>query len=321
VTPTGFDAVKGQDRAVRFLKGALARGRVSHAYLLTGPEGAGQLDLARALCMSLLCESPAGGEACGVCRNCRLFAAARHPDHAELWLDKTKRKEFAVETVRQRVIAQAALRPITARRRTFILQDVERFSLAAANCFLKTLEEPPHGTTFVLIAASTQNVPETILSRCHILRLAPVPEPVIEEMLACEDCPPDEAAWLAAFAGGSPARARAARERSLYGFYSDLAERLGASGPLDNLAMTRFVMDEAASASSSMEKRELLIFLLECVLYYYTEASAGPAEHTARAAAASDVVIQAMYDVESNANAMLALDAMWTRIETAEKLA
>ena len=96
-----FEGIRGQDRAVTFLRKAILSGHAAHAYLLTGPEGVGRVALARAVCKALMCDDPAEGDSCGRCEQCRLFDKGTHPDHAEFRLDRTKRQEFPIEVVRE----------------------------------------------------------------------------------------------------------------------------------------------------------------------------------------------------------------------------
>jgi DNA polymerase-3 subunit delta' len=229
-------------------------------------------------------------------------------------------RDFPVDAVREMVISPSQRSPLSAGRRTFIIRDVQRWSLAAANCFLKTLEEPPGGAAFVLITTNTQNVPETIQSRCQTLRLVPVRPERIASVLEGEGCEAEEAAWLSEFAGGSLARARKGRELELWAFSEELGRRLSGGGP-DNLALSEWMVEQANEASSGRARRERLLVYLECVLYYYRKrvaSSLGRPEQTGRWLAAGETVLEAIRFVESNASATLALDAMWTELTRME---
>lgn len=326
-----FKSVAHQDRAARALRSALASGRAAHAYLLCGMEGTGRLALARAACRAILCARPSDGEGCGVCRSCRLFDAGNHPDHLELNIQVYREyirrrdgkdidpRDLPIDAVRELVIEPAQHRPVAGRRRTFIIQDADRFSISAANAFLKTLEEPPGGAMFFLIACNTQNIPETIVSRCQTLRLQPVPLEEIRAGLLAAGCAAEEAEWLARFSGGSPARAARARDLGLHEVFTDLSARLDHLQPSDNFALSDCLLERVPGTLSSAEKRELVIFLLECVLYYYhlrASESAAAADLAGgwRLTRAADQAIEAIQAVESNVGLTLALDAMWTRI-------
>lgn len=325
--PVSFDKIAGQERAVAFLRKAVRTGHAAHAYLLIGPEGVGRVALARAVCKALMCSRPVDGEWCGECEHCRLFDRGTHPDHAEFRLDTTERQEFPIEIVREQIIEQSTHRPVKARRRTFIVEDIDRFSVAAANCFLKTLEEPPGGTVFILIAGSTQRIPETILSRCQLVRLKPVPTETIREMLLADGCGEEEAAWLARFSFGSPGRAVAARRLSLFNFYAELSGALGSITLADNFDLSRMLYDMTEGSDSARERRLVLVQLLEGVLFYYREQLAAAADASEDAndfskfLEISDIIMEAIAAIESNANQTLALDAMWTRITLMESCA
>jgi DNA polymerase-3 subunit delta' len=327
-----LQGVRWQDRAVRFVRRALRSGRAAHAYLLCGPEGAGRLSLARALSKAVLCLDPREGDACGECRSCGLMDSGAHPDHQEVSIEGWKGfvarrdgksispRDLPIEAVRELVIEPAQRQPRVGERRTFIIEDADRWSIQAANCFLKTLEEPPGGAVFVLSAGNTQNIPETILSRCQVVRLSPVAESALAEELSGEGCEAEEAAWAAGFASGSPARARSALESGLYGFFREMSEALDGLRLGDNLRLTDRVLEEVPRDATPQERRERIMSLLEGVLYYYRGRvlDASSADEVSRYGAAADVVMETIQAVASNASATPALDAMWTRLALAE---
>ncbi|RME36642.1 MAG: DNA polymerase III subunit delta', partial [Thermoflexia bacterium] len=169
----------GHDWAVRLLRRAVEEGSLSHAYLFTGPQGVGKGTLARALASALFCEgSP---RPCGACRACRLVAAGRHPDL--LWVEPaTEKGHLSIEQIRdlQRVLS---LTPNLARHRVAVLDRFEQATLAAANAFLKTLEEPPDYAVLVLLAPDADSLLPTIVSRCQVIALRPFPARQVEEAL------------------------------------------------------------------------------------------------------------------------------------------
>jgi DNA polymerase III subunit delta' len=174
--------IVGHEWAVEQLRHGIQAGSDAHAYLVSGLPGLGKALIALRLAQALNCET-SPGDPCRACRTCRRIERGNHPDvriagmasqGAGLKADEAARqKELKIATVRewQRDIT---LRPFESRRRVFILHDAERLSDEAANCMLKTLEEPPPYATIVLVANSTELLP-TIVSRCRVLRLPPFP--------------------------------------------------------------------------------------------------------------------------------------------------
>lgn len=170
-----LEAIRDQPRVVDLLRRALASGRVAHAYAFLGAPGSGRTTAARAFGAALLCEH--GG--CGACRGCTLAAAGRHPDlHVIVPTppEKNPRGPLAVRIDDIRALEHAAaLAPVMAPRKVFVLEDADRMTGETPQAFLKTLEEPPPRTVMILVLQRARAVPATVLSRCQIVRFAPPP--------------------------------------------------------------------------------------------------------------------------------------------------
>ena len=173
--PTRFEDLVGQDALVRTLRNAFAMGRVAHAWMLTGVRGVGKTTTARILARALNCTGPDGNggptaDPCGVCPNCTAILADRHPDVVEM--DAASRT--GVDDVRE-IIDAARYRPLQARTKVFIVDEVHMLSRNAFNALLKTLEEPPPHVKFVFATTEIRKVPVTVLSRCQRFDLRRVP--------------------------------------------------------------------------------------------------------------------------------------------------
>ena len=165
--PARFDDLIGQEAMVRILRNAFALGRVAHAFMLTGVRGVGKTTTARIIARALNCIGPDGSggptpDPCGVCPNCVAILADRHPDVVEM--DAASRT--GVDDVRE-IIEATRFRPMQARTKVFIIDEVHMLSRNAFNALLKTLEEPPPHVKFVFATTEIRKVPVTVLSRCQ----------------------------------------------------------------------------------------------------------------------------------------------------------
>lgn len=174
--------ILGHTWAVELLRGQLTRGQVHHAYLITGPQGVGRRTLALRLAQAVNClEPPAPGVPCGACRACRLIGQMQHPDLSVVQAESIG-GTLKVDQVRE-LQRSLALAPYEARYRVALLLRFEEANPSAANALLKTLEEPPPNVILILTAASAEDLLETIVSRCEVLRLRPLALSVVEDDL------------------------------------------------------------------------------------------------------------------------------------------
>lgn len=176
--PRTFEEVAGQDVLTRTLRGAIEAGRVGHAYLFCGPRGTGKTTTARILAKALICERGPTADPCGECERCRSLDAGSEADVVEI----DAASHTSVENVRE-LRDQVAYSPMRARFKVYIIDEVHMLSKSAFNALLKTLEEPPAHAKFLFATTEPHKVPDTILSRCQVLKLTPLPEATIAERL------------------------------------------------------------------------------------------------------------------------------------------
>ena len=216
--------VAGQDRAVRLLRSALLRGQPHHAYLLAGPAGVGKELLARVFALAANCEAEQPeARPCGSCSHCKAIARGNFPDVAYLMpqaelvargvvskadLEGAPSKEIRVDEVRA-LAKRLSLAALRGRRKIAIVTPAEAMNERAQNTLLKTLEEPPPATTFLLVSSQPDSLLPTIRSRCARVQLGPVPEEIIAQRLVREGVPAEQARHRAALAEGSFSRALA----------------------------------------------------------------------------------------------------------------
>jgi DNA polymerase-3 subunit delta' len=329
-----LESTVGQERAAALLRSALKARRLAHAYLFVGPAGVGRLAMARELAALLLCSS-GKPERCGSCRSCRLWDAGNHPDYHEVGVPEGK-QELPIAAIRD-LQHHSAVKPVLASRRVFVIREAERMNEEAANCFLKTLEEPPGDSCFILIVAGLWDMPQTVVSRCQIVRFFNLPAQPVEELLRKEGASEEEAWWLARRAWGSPGQARAFREIGLHKFNRELAERVMEMRPEHVFELTDRLSREATHlAGSRPEARVMLQDLLECLAVVYRDlavASVGGKEAVLFNKALEkqlrelagrfpldslvgciDRVFETIERIGGNANRQVALDEMFTEL-------
>jgi DNA polymerase-3 subunit gamma/tau len=160
--PRTFADVIGQEHVVRTLRNAIERGQVHHAYLFVGSRGTGKTSMAKMLAACLNCVNGPTIEPCGVCESCVAIASATSMDVIEM----DAASNNSVDDIRElRDSVQYA--PVTGRYKVYILDEAHMLSTAAWNAFLKTLEEPPPSTIFVLATTEAHKVMDTVVDRCH----------------------------------------------------------------------------------------------------------------------------------------------------------
>lgn len=262
-TETDFpvlDRVPGQERAIAFLRRAAERPH--HAYLLAGPEGGGKTLGARAFAAALLCH--VGG--CGDCRDCRLALADKHPNQVVV---EPEGRDIHVDTVRSEVWHPAYRTAPEPGRKVFVIREADRLNLAAADVLLKILEEPPADTVIMLLSARPDELPETVVSRCHVVSFLPLSERFVSDALQMEGVDAERAGLAARLAGGNLGRARrlAAEKDGLA--FRDVAVRaldLAGAGPAGALEAAELVLAEAERYKKDVadsQKDDLLPFLDE----------------------------------------------------------
>jgi len=178
-----WEAIVGQHQAVALLRRAVAADRVAHAYAFVGPAGVGRRLTALAFAQACLCPR----QGCGTCSACRRVAAESHPDCQRLTPTPPRDNPRGAAVIRIEQVRElahwAALTPLEASRKVFIVDDADRMTLPTAQALLKTLEEPPPRTLLILIVANPRALPPTVLSRCQSVRFRPLEEAQVAALL------------------------------------------------------------------------------------------------------------------------------------------
>ncbi len=261
--------ILGHEWAIKMLKNHLAQGRIRHAYLFSGPEGVGRRTLALRLAQALNCrQTTIPGQPCGECRDCQQLARQEHPD-LTIVASEEGGHIIKVDQVRE-AQHNLNLTPYQATYRVAILMRFEEANPNAANAMLKTLEEPPPQVVMMLTTEDPEALLPTIVSRCELVRLRPLPLEVLAQGLQKEhNVPEEEARLLSHIAGGRPGLALKlyqdpeALERR-YTWLEDLLELLESNrvkrfAYAESLAKQRESIEEQLQVWSSFWRDVLLV--------------------------------------------------------------
>lgn len=202
VTPEALKRIAYQPRVRDFLSAAFAEGRLSHAYLFLGTPGSGMLEAAEALAQCVVC--PNGGD--GTCAECVRVAHGTHPDIKRYAPGGVS--GYLVEQIRE-LVEDVALTPVRAHSKVYILDGADRLRGTAANALLKTIEEPPAGVMFILVARTADAVLPTIVSRCQQVPFRVIDPETAREAVRRESGASETEARIALSITGAPERATA----------------------------------------------------------------------------------------------------------------
>ncbi len=194
-----FEALLGNDRVKENLNNSLAKGRISHFYLISGPAGSGKHTLARLLAAAILCQG--SKKPCGSCGPCRKVMNDAHPDF--ITIDDPEKKTVPVDLIRQ-ARADIYVQPNESDHKIYLFPRAQDMGLPGQNALLKVLEEPPKYGVFILLTDNPEKLLPTVRSRCTELNLLPLPGELLKRQLAKDfpDAHSDAIAAAAMRSGG-----------------------------------------------------------------------------------------------------------------------
>jgi DNA polymerase-3 subunit delta' len=257
-----LSSIVGHRPIVSLLSRAVAHDRLPPSLLLAGPAGIGKRRIAMALAATVNCLQPrqtAGAErdACGECASCRRIRRGVHPD--VILIEPGDTGTIKIEQIRD-VIDRAGFRPFEGRRRVVVIDEADAMVAAAQNALLKTLEEPPSASIFILISSLPDALLPTVQSRCPRLRFGPLSAAEVAQVLARDhDYTEADARAAAADADGSVGRALSAEAADLTEARS-AAQRIleQAARPKDPSRLIDSVKDIVGRKGSSASERDQL---------------------------------------------------------------
>jgi DNA polymerase-3 subunit delta' len=224
--------ILGNDEVRARLWRAADDGRLHHCYVFEGPEGVGKATTALRFALYLNCLAEPGPRPCGACRACRQILAGSHPDVLRILPDPERATRVITADQARGIISALQLQRHSARRRVVIVEPADALTEEAANALLKTLEEPPAGTQFVLVTARAGALLQTVRSRSQRVRFGPVPRDELAGWLSGRGLDPA----LAVESDGSPGAALRLAEEDAAARRATLEALLGSVGqPLHRL--------------------------------------------------------------------------------------
>ena len=262
-----FRDIIGQEDIKNHMQKALREGKISHAYIINGEKESGKMMLARTFSQALFCEK-GGEEPCGECPGCKKVEHDNHPDL--IYVRHEKPGLISVREIREQVVSDMMIRPYTAKRKIYIVEDAQLMNPQAQNAILKSLEEPPEYVTMILLTDNASSLLQTIRSRCIILNIQPVikeRDQIKNHLMREYQMPEYEAEDILNFAQGNVGKAYALA--SSEGFRTLMEDVLSLSARVSSLHQID-VEKKAAEIKTAAKNKEIDLkeYLDLLVLWY-----------------------------------------------------
>jgi DNA polymerase-3 subunit delta' len=319
-----LDQIVGHKRLVTLLARAVARNTLPPALLLAGPAGVGKKRAALAVAETINCTSPKNGDelerdACGACPSCRRIARGVHPDVIVIAPGDTG--SIKIEGVRD-VIREAGRRPFEARRRVVIIDEADALTAEAQSALLKTLEEPPPSSIFLLVSSLPDALLTTVRSRCPRLRFGPLaPGEVAAALVRDHKYSETEARAAAVDAEGSIGRALSAESADLVDARETATRVLQhAARAVDPVARVNTAQDLSPKKGSPMNERDQLAACLRIMASVLRDLGLMASHADASVIANADLraeldVLARSYDANRSVRAYTAVDEALAALE------
>lgn len=207
--------------------------RIPHAMLFCGTDGVGKSLVAEALAAAILCHAPVHNQACGHCKACRALAAGTHPDFFQIQPESETKAAPAIRIEAVRKLQEEIARiPLLSERRVVIMQEADKMNEAAANCLLKTIEEPSGQIVFILLTSRPSALLDTIISRCMRVEFGILQPEELVAILHQQGIEEPLAGKLASIADGSVSKALAMQDEELLNLQTQAFDLASVAGTL-----------------------------------------------------------------------------------------
>lgn len=245
-----FSHILGQGKAEIFFGRSLASQRLAHAYLFQGPNGVGKQLFARSVAEVINCLGNGEGRGCGVCSSCQKFSSGNHPDFLQISPEKGVIK---IEQIRE-LKRSLSYPPYESRMRVVLLEDIHTMRREAANSLLKILEEPPEDNLLILTAEASQEVLQTISSRCQVIPFYHLSvEDTVKILCSHEpDVDQESGRLLARLSEGSPGRALQLQRGEMIGLWRRTTELLSRDSKDEDVGSILKVAEEMAELKDDL---------------------------------------------------------------------
>lgn len=226
--------------------------RIPHAMLFCGTDGVGKFLVAEALAAAILCHAPVHNQACGHCKACRALAAGTHPDFFQIQPESETKAAPAIRIEAVRKLQEEIARiPLLSERRVVIMQEADKMNEAAANCLLKTIEEPSGQIVFILLTSRPSALLDTIISRCMRVEFGILQPEELVAILHQQGIEEPLAGKLASIADGSVSKALAMQDEELLNLQTQAFDLASAA---DTLGVEQLLQLAKEMSSHSREK-------------------------------------------------------------------
>lgn len=263
----GFNDIIGHEQIIAHLQNAIALDKISHAYILNGPEDSGKMMLAEAFAMALQCEGE-GERPCLSCRSCKQAVDHNQPDI--IYVSHEKPNTIGVDDIRTQVNNDIDIKPYSSRYKVYIIDEAQKMNQQAQNALLKTIEEPPAYAVILLLTTNADSFLPTILSRCITLNLKTVKAEVIRSYLMEKYQIPDyQADVCAAFSQGNVGKAvKLASSSDFAELKASVLQLMKRLSDIDLYEMTAAVKQIAEYKLTVNDYFDLMMIWFRDVLYF-----------------------------------------------------
>lgn len=263
-----FAEICGQQDLREHLQRAIAHGKFSHAYIISGEKDSGKRMLAEAFAATMLCEDRHGADACGVCRSCKQAENHNHPDIH--YLVHEKPNTISVDEIRRDINDDIVIKPYSASHKIYIIDEAEKMSPEAQNALLKTIEEPPAYAVLFLLTSNADGFLPTILSRCVTLEMKPIAREEMTQYLMKECKIPDYQAevWVSFSQGNLGKAIKLASSEEFNEWKSELVGMLRHIDHMDGWEITQAVEHLEEQKDKIQDYLDLMTIWFRDVLLY-----------------------------------------------------